>query len=133
MPVEEKITKKDLEDAVNDLATIPFFPERGSSSIYSELAKMCPHKRALSWLIDTAKARCRTWPGLAELRGLLCTRFDAADGIDEPNCSIPGFTVEEAEMRHIEEHDNRKRGELSGEAAAMIQEVAKRKKRLGAA
>jgi len=131
--LEEKFSQDDLGQACDDLGTIPYFPRESRSSVIFQLAKMCPHRRSLKWLVETALARCKGWPGMSELRGLLCTRFDAADGIDEPNCSIPGFTAEEAEMRHIEEHDNRKRGELSGEAVAMIQEAAKRMKRLGAA
>jgi hypothetical protein len=127
-PKEELFTERDLEAAVNDLETIPYFPKEGRATVMTHLRRMCPHKRALRWTVDTAVMKCRQWPGISELRGLLCTRFDAADGIDEPNCSIPGYSAEEAEARYIAEHEARKQLERAGprreEAAQLVKQVA---------
>jgi len=106
--MEEKFTLRDLEVACDDLATIPYFPRESRASIIVQLQHMCPHLRALKWLVETATAHCKQWPGLSDLRGLLCSRFDAADGIDEPACSIPGFTVEENEARYLARHEELK-------------------------
>lgn len=105
MPKDEKFTLDDLNIACDDLATIPYFPTSSRASVIVQLGRMCPHKRALEWLTSTAVARCKQWPGMSELRGLLCSRFDAADGLDEPTCSIPGFSAEEQEARFLERHE----------------------------
>jgi hypothetical protein len=100
--MSDKFSIDNLRDAVDDLATIPFFPRESRSSVQRELAKMCPSYKALRFVVDAAQARCTQWPGMAELRGLLCSRYDADDGIDQPCCSIPGFTAEDAEARFLE-------------------------------
>jgi hypothetical protein len=57
---------------------------------------------------------------MAELRGLLCTRYDAADGIDQPYCTIPGFTPAEQEARYLEQrHEEVKRLSASEDRAAI--------------
>lgn len=126
MPRDEKFTLDDLEAAVNDLESIPFFPRESRATVITHLRKMCPHKRALRWLVDTAVTNCRQWPGIAEIRGLLCSRFDAADGIDQPNCSIPGFSAEDAEARYLARHDELKQianKPMSREASQMIKQL----------
>ena len=45
-----------------------------------------------------------SWPGLAELRGILCSRYDAADGIDQWS-TLPGYRADDAEMKHLEAHE----------------------------
>ncbi|MGA8594465.1 MAG: hypothetical protein WB676_06945, partial [Bryobacteraceae bacterium] len=44
------------------------------------------------------------WPGLAELRGILCSRYDPADGIDQWS-TLPGYRADDAEMKHLEAHE----------------------------
>jgi hypothetical protein len=99
----------DLNAAVDDLATIPFFPNESRASVMNFLAKICPHRKALVWLAAEATNRVRTWPGLAEIRGLLCTKYDAADGIDG-YCALPGYTPGEMEAKHFEQHEQIKAG-----------------------
>lgn len=102
------ISKNDLERACDDLAMLPFFPVEARASVMHLLAKMCPSKKALQWLVTEAVNRCPKWPGPAELRGLLCSRYDAADGVDQPHCSIPGHTAAECEARYIAQHEETK-------------------------
>lgn len=104
--VSRPFTPKDLEMACAKLSTIPYFQVVNWAAVMDELRKMCPHYDALRFVVDTAVARCKQWPGMSELRGLLCSKFDAADGIDEPNCSIPGFTAEENEAKYLASHDS---------------------------
>jgi hypothetical protein len=104
-----EITLEDLETAVDDLSTIPFFPNESRAAVQTFLAKICPHREAVAWLAAEATNRVRTWPGLAEIRGLLCTKFDAADGIDG-YCTLPGYTAAEMEAKHLEHHEQFKVG-----------------------
>ena len=87
---ESKITQGDLERACNRLETMDFFPKEQRAVVMEELLRMAPHAEALEWTVSTAVARTGKWPGLAELRGLLCQEFTPADGIvNEP--SLPQF------------------------------------------
>lgn len=72
-----------------------------------ELAAMCPSREALKWLTAEAMAHVTPWPGMAELRGLLCTRYDAADGKDA-YCSLPGYSPGDQEAKYIEQHETLK-------------------------
>lgn len=104
----EKFNEKDLERACDDLAMLPYFPSESRQSVMRLLALMCPHKEALLWVVAEAVSRAPKWPGPTELRGLLCTRYDAADGKDQPFCSIPGFTPSEMEAKYLAKHEERK-------------------------
>lgn len=96
--------QQDLRDAVNALSTMRYFPSEGRAAVIVELAKMCPHLEALEWLVSEAVGKISDWPGLAELRGLLCTRYDTADGIDR-YCSLLGYSAEEQEAKYLARHD----------------------------
>jgi hypothetical protein len=97
----DKFDALDLERACDDLATIPYFPVESRTSVMTGLREMCPHRTALRWLTAEAKNHVNKWPGIAELRGLLCTRYDPADGIDHW-CSLPGYTATDAEAKHCQ-------------------------------
>jgi hypothetical protein len=87
---ERKITQADLERACNRLETMDFFPKEQRAVVMEELLRMAPHADALEWTVSHAVARSGKWPGLAELRGLLCQEFTPADGIaNEPK--LPQF------------------------------------------
>lgn len=104
MPTE-KFSAKELDHAINRLRLMKFFPsEPGAGAALAELlAKICPHREALEWLVSTLQNHVAEWPGAHEVRGLLCTRYDAADGVDAW-CSLPGFSAADAEARHYEHH-----------------------------
>ena len=112
-----KITEQSLKIAVAKLATIPFFPlSAGSeSAVRMMLAEMVPNNEALTWLVDTAIRQCKTWPGMSELRGLLCWKYAPLDG-QEGICSIPGFTPADGEAKSVDEHQQLKSGGWIGEA-----------------
>jgi hypothetical protein len=124
-----KFTEQDLVAAVDDLATIPRFPYNSRPAVMSELVRMCPHREALRWTIRNAVANCITWPGMAELRGLLCSRYEPLDGIDRPYCSIPGFTADECEQKYIERHAELKQQEstpISPGSRAMLSGIGRK-------
>jgi enoyl-CoA hydratase/carnithine racemase len=128
--IPERFTKQDLEEACNDFAMLPFFPQEARASVMMLLAKMCPHRRALRWLVEEVVNHVGKWPGPAELRGLLCTRYDPADGIDHW-CSLPGYTAADAEARHYAQHEQLKTqeniGGYLGEEVAPLQQLAQAK------
>jgi hypothetical protein len=97
-------TENDLSEAVEDLAMLPFFPAESRAAVMTLLRKMCPHRTALRWLVAEAVNHVAKWPGPAELRGILCSHYDAADGIDQWS-SLPGYRAEDAEMKHLEAHE----------------------------
>lgn len=101
-------TRADLAQACDDLATLPYFPHNGRASVMDHLAKMCPHKEALLYVVDAVLAHATSWPGLAELRGVLCNRYTPADGIDAWT-SIPGLSAADNEQRAIEQHEEIKK------------------------
>src|SRR5579883_3447356 len=100
---DEPFTAEDLTKAADDLSMLPYFPHEARASVIALLARMCPHRRALKWLVSEVINHVAKWPGPAELRGLLCTRFEPRDGVDQW-CSLPGYTAEEAYARHLEQH-----------------------------
>lgn len=97
-----KFSELELFRAVDSLATLPFFPQDSRGAVMEFVAQICPHREALEWLISRA-VELDKWPGLGEIRGLLCTKWDAADGIDR-YCSLPGYSGGECESRHLEQH-----------------------------
>ena len=120
MNKRERFTTQDLEAACDDLAMMPFFPADARAAVMLFLAKICPHREALRWLVAQLINRVGKWPGPAEIRGLLCTKYDAADGIDG-YCSLPGFTPAEMEAQHFERHEQLKAGSWEAERLNQLQ------------
>ena len=79
---DDPFTPADLERACDDLTMLEFFPRESRASVMRLLRVICPHRRALKWLVAELVNQVNKWPGPAEVRGLLCTRFDPADGVD---------------------------------------------------
>jgi hypothetical protein len=92
------ITKEQAAAAVSRMAILKYFPSETPprAEIAKLLIRMVDNDKHLAWLIDTIVSRLNEWPGPNELRGVFCTRFKPADGI-EANCSIAGFTAEDGE------------------------------------
>ena len=126
---------KDLENAVEEMTLLRGFPEGEGprAALVRLLGRMVPHRRALFFLIELVVAHHDRWPGPRELRGLLCTRFDPADGI-EMYAETPGFTAEDNEARFLarqaEEVKFLTAGEMAPESAEMIRLLAEKKKLL---
>ncbi len=127
----DRFTKRDLDLASARLSMLKYLPtgEGAQAAIQALLAEMCPHKQALTWLVDTLVNRIGEWPGPAELRGLLCWKFQPADGI-EATCNLQGFRPVDAEAMQIEKHEAIKGGgfELPDDQHALISNLVDRKK-----
>jgi hypothetical protein len=100
MKIEIPDDLRALADACDDFATMPYWSEAARASVMRYLAEMCPHREALRWLVREVINHVGKWPGLAEVRGILCMRYDPADGIDGDS-TIPGYRADDAEMRYI--------------------------------
>lgn len=101
----------DLENALDRLKLMKYFPsDPGAQAALQELlAHICPHREALEWLVFTLINQVPEWPGSHAIRGLLCTKYDAADGIDA-DCTIPGFRPQDYEARTYDAHQQIKAG-----------------------
>jgi hypothetical protein len=120
--MQDLFTERDLVDAVDELAMLPFFPTESRGAVMALLGKMCPYRTALRWLVAEATNHLDRWPGPAELRGLLCTRYDAADGVDQW-CSLPGYRAEDAEEKHYEQHKQLLAGGYAEESLALVRQL----------
>jgi hypothetical protein len=96
--------KERIINAVRAMSSIPFFPkeEYAQRAIMTEIAKFADRPEHVEWLEHAAIRSMREWRGVAELRGMYCTRFKPADGIDE-YCSVPGFSANDCEAAYIDE------------------------------
>src|SRR3954466_970438 len=131
---KSNFTPDDLETVADDLAMLEYFTREIRPSVIALLARMCPHKRALFWLRDELVNHVGRWPGPSEVRGLLCTRFDPADGVDQW-CSLPGYTAADGEAKSLAEHEQRKiqekvGGYVSEESREMLLRLAGEMKQL---
>lgn len=106
-----KFNERDVKQALAQLGMVEFFPPdpatRGAIGIL--LAKICPHREALDWLVAEMVNHVGKWHGSAELRGLLCTHYKPSDEVEE-NCSLPGYTPRDAEEKHLAAHQQLKAG-----------------------
>lgn len=124
MKEEDLFTEQNLVDAVDELATLPYFPGDERGVVMMRLRRMCPTRTALQWLVDETMNHLDRWPGLAELRGILCTRYTPADGIDHWS-TLPGYRAQDAEARFLEGHEQLKlQGPPCEEARAMLKQLA---------
>jgi hypothetical protein len=129
-PDVDKFTPLDLETAIEELAMLQYFPadDGARAAIMRLLARMVPHREALIWVVRTMVDRVGAWKGPMELRGVLCTRFRPADGV-EAFSTIAGFRAEDSEAAYLEEHTQRKVGwitepdkpaQISGDKSARL-------------
>lgn len=97
-----KPNSEELNHAVQRMSVLAFFPagQAAGVEIVRILASMCATYEQLDWLVSTMIDRVGEWKGPKEMRGLFCTRYRPADGI-EAECSIAGFTAADGEQRSI--------------------------------
>lgn len=112
-----RFSKHDLTIAVGRLSMCRFFPtdEATRAAIGVLLAKICPSKEALNWLVDQFVNQIGEWRGPVELRGVLCWRYKPADGI-EASASISGYRPEDGEAQVFDQHQQLKAGGWAEEA-----------------
>jgi hypothetical protein len=101
-----KPTAEQLHLAIVRLSMCRYFPadEATRAAIMVELSDLCGTAEQLAWLVDTMVKRVGTWEGPAEMRGVFCTRFPPADGV-QVNSTLPGFSPADLEKRSYELHE----------------------------
>lgn len=84
-------------------AMIPFFPRDPNAQDYllAALRRFVGTEDELRWLTDTAINSIRKWEGLPQLRGLFCSHFRPADGV-EMDCDVAGYTPADCERAYLE-------------------------------
>ena len=95
--------------AVARMTMLRYFPADpiAQGEIGLLLQRMISRPEHLEWLTDMMVNHVGEWQGPKELRGLLCSRFKPADGIEEYT-SIPGFAPADCEARNLEDHERYK-------------------------
>lgn len=123
-----KFTQRDIGFALSELAMCRYFPsdEGTRAAIGVLLARMCPSKEALDWLVDQFVNHVGEWRGPLELRGMLCTRYKPADGI-EASSSVIGYRPEDGEARIFDQHLQLKGGGWTDETERLQIEGSSRK------
>lgn len=126
------ITKMDLDRATDQMQLLEFWRNDTGfvAAVQTYLALICPHTEALEWLTAALVNHIGKWPGPHEVRGLLCTKYDAADGVDA-YCSLPGFSPIDFERKHLEKHESIM-GRIPTNPLSTIGDIAKLKQLLPA-
>lgn len=109
-----KFRKNDLDLAIAKLSMCSRFPadEGARAAVQALLARICPSREALDWLVDEFVDRIGEWRGPVELRGVLCRRYRPCDGI-EATSSIAGYRPEDGERITLQRHQQLKAGGLA--------------------
>ena len=90
---------------VGRLASLAMFPADPDAriGIMRLIKRMVSTKEQLDWLILAMIDRVGVWHGTVELRGVFCSRFKPADGIEASCVKSGGFTALDSESLYIEE------------------------------
>jgi len=112
-------TKAEIVSAVGELGILDFFPKEDCEreAVMKLIERMVESKRQLDWLIATMIDRVGKWKGPKEFRGIFCTRFKPADGVEVDCRETVGFTPGELESGSIAKHEELKG--LAGGAEAL--------------
>lgn len=96
-------TKQEIVDAVGRLGILKFFPsgDNERKEIMRFVERLVGTTAQLNWLVGAVIDGCNEWPGPKELRGIFCTRYRPADGV-EAECSVSGFTASDGERKFQE-------------------------------
>lgn len=101
----KKFDKHYIELALDRLSMCRYFPSDSGAraAIGLLLARICPNREALDWLVGEFVDRVGEWRGPVELRAVLCWHYRPADGI-EATSQIPGYRPEDGEALNLERH-----------------------------
>jgi hypothetical protein len=104
---DRKPTDQEIAEAVCRMSVIPFFPagEVGIDTVQKFIESMVGTTEQLKWLRDTTLNNMRKF-SLPELRGIFCTKYRPADGIEGVGMETPGFMESDLEQAY---HDRESR------------------------
>jgi hypothetical protein len=111
--------------------TLKFFPADPDArlGIALEIVDMCSTIEQVEWLVRRAPKIFQQWPGMREVRALLCSKFAPKDGCEVfSELYTDGIPSELQSVRSIEaERDPRDRSLPPGEAGEIVAGLVKRK------
>ena len=92
--------------AVDEMAMLKYFPAdaAGRGTIMWLLRRIATEPHEVAWLARTMVDRVGEWQGPVELRGVFCTRFKPADGVEADCQTSVGFRPADGELRSLTEH-----------------------------
>lgn len=76
---------EDLKRAMGSLRLMRYSPltnTDAATALMEELARMCPSREALDWVVQRSLQLFAEWPGVLEIRAVLCARYKPQDGIE---------------------------------------------------
>jgi len=93
-------TPQEFAYAAEELSILRFFPATTGAreAVMELLERMVATRDQLNWLVRTMIDEVGEWQGPRELRGVFCTRYRPADGI-EAWCATGKFSAEAMENR----------------------------------
>ena len=96
-----------IKKAVGEFGMLKYFPSDATSKagVMELLERMATTPEQVAWLVRTMIDQVGEWKGPKELRGVFCTRFNPADGVDVDCLETPGFTPDALEGRGHAEHE----------------------------
>lgn len=100
------LSKNIVEQAVTEIAMMPFFPGSDDESravLLKHLYQLCSTDDQVRWLAGRFTTLFPKWPGLRELRALACTKFRPKDGIEIYSDAYPDGIPSEKELRPVED------------------------------
>jgi hypothetical protein len=110
--------------------TMKFFPSDPDSriGIGEEIIAMCSSIEQVDWLVKRLPKLFSDWPGMKEVRSVLCSRFKPADGIEcYSEIYLEGIPSEREALPALGPGDPRSRELPPGEAGEFIRELVVRK------
>lgn len=97
-----------LEHMLSAFALLRFFPASDAMARRELARQVCGFAataRQVEWLTNIVMSHYNDWPGISELRGIFCTRFRPADGIETSLCGSSTYgAVLEARGTATHEH-----------------------------
>ena len=123
------MTAKKALQLVSSMSVLKFFPsEPGARAMIAQmLIRICGTEERAEWLVNRVLVLYDEWPGPMELRAVLCSKFQPADGIEADSTDkryldtgVPSEHPEEPEPKQLESRDP--------ECRALVTTLADRKR-----
>lgn len=111
-------------NAVGRLTLLKYFPTdpAAHAGLAELLHGMVSNESQLDWLVQTLINHVGEWPGPKEVRGLFCSQFQPADGI-ETHTSIAGFSPADCEARNLEKSERFKQLEKASPRTCELRRI----------
>lgn len=94
---------KRTTETVLKLTALKFFPGEPQArlAIIEQLGEMCESDEQVEWLVKRMLKLYAEWPGIGELRAVLCSKFKPKDGFESYSLTFPdGIPSEKPEKQY---------------------------------